>query len=159
MDVFFYGTLMDAEVRRLALGREAAALRLEPARLPGYRRMAKLRSSAPVIVRRRGAAVDGLLARGLGPAALARLCHFEGRQYRLMPRRVRLSDGRAVTAMVYLGAGRIPVRRVAWRLAWWQRRHKRAFLRLMALWMAAYREAGYRGRTRPRWIVRWAARD
>lgn len=158
MDFFFYGTLMDPDIRRLALGPAAERPRLEPARLHGYRRMATLRSTAPVLTPRRGASVDGLLARGLDRYGAGRLRHFEGADYRLVQRRVRLADGRMVWALVYLGAGRVPVRRAPWLLATWQRRHKRTFLRLMALWMAAYREAGYLGCGRPRWVKRWAAR-
>jgi ADP-ribose pyrophosphatase len=159
MDIFFYGTLNDADVRRVAFGPGADALPLVSARLAGYRRMAKLQSSAPVLVRRPGAHVDGLLARGLGRRQVARLRHFEGRNYRLVPCKVTVAGGATVPAMVYLGAGRIPVRRAPWLLSQWRRRHKRAFLALSALWMAAYREAGYLTRGRPRWVKRWAIRD
>ena len=126
MDLFFYGTLLDVDVRRLVLGVSAERLRLEPARLHGYRRMAKDRSTAPLLVPGPGMWVEGLLARGLDRPQMARLCHFEGRNYRLAP---------------------------------WQRRHKRAFLRLMGLWMAAYREAAYLARGRTAGIKRWAMRE
>lgn len=148
MDFFFYGTLMDAQVRRLVLGPGAEALALEPARLSGYRRLAKLKSSAPVLVPHRGARVEGLLARGLDRRQAARICHFEGRNYRLFTCAVRLQRGERVRAGVFLGRGRNPVKRAPWRLAAWQRRDKRAFLKLIALWMAGYRVARSRARGR-----------
>ncbi|HLI13213.1 MAG TPA: gamma-glutamylcyclotransferase family protein [Alphaproteobacteria bacterium] len=154
MDLFFYGTLMDADVRGLVLGPKATGLRLEPARLHGFRRMAKRHSTAPVIVPRPGVWLPGLLARGLRAGQILRLRHFEGRNYRLCACRVRLGSGEIQPAMVYRGAGHIPVRRMEWRLASWQRRHKRGFLRRMAPWIAVYREARYSGRGRPRWITR-----
>ena len=159
MDLFFYGTLMDADVRRLALGAGAEGLRLEAARLYGYRRMAKRRSTAPVLVPRPGAWVEGILARGLDRRQVARLRHFEGCNYRLTPCAVRVGGGHEAGALVFLGVGRLPLNRLAWRLAPWQRRHKRAFLRLMAMWMAAHREVAYCARGRMGWIRRWAARE
>ena len=158
-DLFFYGTLMDADVRRLVLGASAERLRLEPARLHGYRRMAKDRSTAPLLVPGPGMWVEGLLARGLDRTQVARLCHFEGRNYRLAPCALRLDGRQHAAAFVFLGAARLPRARRAWRLAPWQRRHKRAFLRLMGLWMAAYREAAYLARGRTAGIKRWAMRE
>lgn len=159
MDFFFYGTLLDEDVRRLVLGPEAARLKLMPARLAGYRRLANGPSSAPLLARRRGASVEGLLVRGLDRHQAARLRHYEGRNYRSARCRVRLADGKTCQAMVYLSQGRIPRRRRSWRLREWQRRSKRAFLKLTALWLAAYRQAGYETRGRVRWVKRWAARD
>ena len=159
MDLFFYGTLMDADVRRLVMGVGAERLRLEAARLHGYRRVARDRSTAPVLVPGPGVWVEGILARGLERPQVARLCHFEGRNYRLVPCALRLGGGQRAAAHVFLGAGRLRRGRLAWRLAPWQRRHKRAFLRLMGLWMAAYREAGYLARGRTVWVKRWAARE
>jgi Gamma-glutamyl cyclotransferase, AIG2-like len=159
MDLFFYGTLIDADVRRMVLGPAAARLALTPARLGGYRRMAKRHSTAPNLAARKGATVHGVLARGIGRRELARLCHYEGRNYRLSRCVVRLADGESVRAMVYLCDGQISARRGGWRLDAWQRRHKRAFLRVMSLWMAAFRDAGYLARGRTRWIKRWAVRE
>ncbi len=159
MDLFFYGTLMDADVRRLVMGTSAEVLRLEPARLYGYRRVARDRSTAPVLVPGPGAWVEGFLARGLERPQVARLCHFEGRNYRLVPCALQLGGGKEAAAHVFLGAGRLRRGHRAWRLAPWQRGHKRAFLRMMGLWMAAYREAGYLARGRTAWVKRWAARE
>ncbi|HYB10503.1 MAG TPA: gamma-glutamylcyclotransferase family protein [Alphaproteobacteria bacterium] len=159
MDLFFYGTLIDADVRRMVLGKAAEELALVPARLGGYRRMAKRHSTAPNLVARKGVVVDGVLARGISRRELARLCHYEGRNYYLRRCVVRLTDGKTQHALVYLCDGHVSLRRGGWRLDEWQRRHKRAFLRVMSLWMAAFREAGYLARGRTRWVKRWAVRD
>lgn len=156
---FFYGTLLDSDVRRLVLGPEARPLALEPARLRGYRRMAKGNSSAPVLVPRAGGSVEGLLVRGLDRRQSGRLRHYEGRNYRAVPCQVRLGDATIVPALVYLAARKVPLARAPWRLEAWQRRSKRAYLKLAALWLAAYRPAGYETRGRQRWVVRWAVRD
>jgi len=156
---FFYGTLLDADVRRLVFGPDERHLALEPARLCGYRRMAKGNSTAPVLVPRPGASVEGLLVRGLDRRQMARLRHYEGRNYREVPCAVRHADRMSVRALVFLAARRVPPARAPWRLDAWQRRAKRAYLKLAALWLAAYRPAGYETRGRTRWIKRWAARD
>lgn len=159
MDLFFYGTLMDADVRRLVLGPGAERMRLEPARLYGYRRVAKRRSTAPVLISRQGAWVQGFLARRLDSRQVARLRHFEGCNYRLASCAVRLSGGEQASAYVFLGAGDGALGQDSWRLAPWQRRHKHAFIRQMALWMAAYREAGYLARGSTGRVTRWAGRS
>lgn len=140
MDFFFYGTLLDPDIRRLVLGPGGDKLRLEPAWLRGFERLGIRGASIPVVLPQRGASVEGVLVRGIDRRLARRLRHFEGSGYRLVSRRVRLAHGQQAPALVFLGAGRIRARRVPWRLADWQRRHKRAFLRLTALWMAAYRD-------------------
>ncbi len=156
MAFFFYGTLMDAEMRRLVLGSAAAAL---PARLMGYRRMAELRSPVPVLARRPGAAADGVLVRGIDRRRAARLRHYEGCQYRLACCMVELSGGERCRAFVFLARAPAAFRHMPWRLDAWQRRWRHRALKLAALWLASYRAAGYETRGRLRWVKRWAARD
>ncbi|HUI16726.1 MAG TPA: gamma-glutamylcyclotransferase family protein [Alphaproteobacteria bacterium] len=157
-DYFFYGTLLDADVRRLVFGPDAEHLTLLPGKLWGYRRMAKHSSSVPVLVPRPGASVAGLLVRGLDRRQTGRLLHYEGRNYRRMPCAIRLAGAGAAEAIVYVGARPTPLGRTPWRLDAWQRRSKRAYLKLAALWLAAYRPAAYETCCRVRWVKRWAAR-
>lgn len=138
MDFFFYGTLLDADIRTLVLGPAAATLVLEPARLKGHRRLTHRRSTVPVLVPKPGSATDGLLAYGLGPAAVRRLVHYEGRGYRSSLCRVRGAGGRTVFARVFVAKNVRGVLQLPWRLAPWQRRHKRAYLRQAARWMARF---------------------
>jgi AIG2-like family. len=84
---FFYGTLMDAEVRIAVLGPGASALPVESARLAGYRRLYMRGASYPVLVATddptEAAVVDGLLVHRIDAAAEQRLIRFEGDAYRL----------------------------------------------------------------------------
>jgi hypothetical protein len=159
MDFFFYGTLLDPDVRRLVLDTGAHAESLAPARIRGYRRTAVRHASYPMLVRRPGAVVDGLLARGLDRRQVARLCHYEGRNYHVAKRSVEILGGARVTALVFLGKRHMPLRRRPWRLDAWHHRHKRAYLKLVRRWVAAYRQAVYLSRGRVRWVQRWAAPD
>jgi hypothetical protein len=140
-DLFFYGTLLDSDVRRLVLGQGSAKLRLERARLSGYRRVHMPGETAPVVLPRPGAAVAGLLCRDVDAAALARLVHFEGEAYRTLPVIVARASGRSSRALVFASAGAGLGDASPWRFDAWRRRHKRDFLRRMAIWMAGYRAA------------------
>lgn len=140
MRFFFYGTLQDAEVQALVLGRRPPA---EPARLSGYVRIGLPGRSYPMLRRKLGGSVRGLLVDGLTAADLIRIAHFEGPAYRLQQTRVRDRSGGCLSAWVCLpdrsGAGGGPAR--PWSFERWQRRHKRRFLVLARAWM---REFGVR---------------
>lgn len=127
MRFFFYGTLMDADVRRAVLGRRRE-IAVGPATLHGWRRVALAHESYPIIVRDSGGTVEGLLARGLDAAARARLCVYEGPDYELTGAVVHTAAG-AVDAHVFVPApGWRPEARGDWDLAAWQRAAKRSFL-------------------------------
>jgi hypothetical protein len=162
MELFFYGTLMDEAVRRLVLGPTATDLRLTPASLAGYRRVAKPRETAPMLRRHQGGLTRGLLCQGLDEAAMARLWHFEGADYRLGPVLVRRAERSPTSALAFLAANPRPAgspetyRSEIWRLEIWQRRHKRSFLRRMALWMAARPRSARSSPAHARQIKRYA---
>ena len=126
MRFFFYGTLLDPDVRARIVG----PCRAVPARLPGWQRVAMLGRAYPVIVRRFGAAVDGLLAEGLGRASARRLEAYETDEYEAERLVVETADGRRVRALVFVAGPRARPGAAPWALADWQARHKRAFLRL-----------------------------
>lgn len=130
MRFFFYGTLIDAEVRRAVLGLHAPR-RVEPACLRGWRRVPVRGRSYPVIVADRTASVEGVLVCGLSPAARRRLERYEDSDlYALAELDVHPQGrGRPVRGLVFIakaaGASRGSG---SWDLATWQRRHKRRFL-------------------------------
>ncbi len=95
MRFFFYGTLMDDEVRGAVLDERSAA---EPAVLAGWRRVRKPGTPYPIVVRARGRRVAGVLVRGLDGRARARLIAFE-------------DDGYALALLPVNAGGR---RRMAW---------------------------------------------
>lgn len=138
MRFFFYGTLMDADVRRAVLGAAAPAT-VEPATLAGWRRVPVAGASYPMIVRAAGSRVEGVFARGLDQRARDRLIAYESDGYRMMEAIVTLAtDGKSRRAFVFVPDRRrgaaAPRKRGhgAWHLASWQRRHKRRFLARLA---------------------------
>lgn len=138
MVYFFYGTLCDADVRRLILGYRPSPRQLHPARLPGFCRKRARERSYPVLVRAPGGLVDGLLFRPR-PGDAGRLAAYEGPEYRTrtLPVCRRGSPGaipatRPARARVFLPAGAtLPASFDDWQLCRWQRRDKAAFLRTL----------------------------
>jgi gamma-glutamylcyclotransferase (GGCT)/AIG2-like uncharacterized protein YtfP len=126
---FFYGTLMDADVRRAVLGRRAPRI-VTPAVLEGWRRVLVAGASYPAIVRRAGARVDGVLARGIDAAAARRLDRYEGAEYVAIEAAVRTSSrSTPVTATVFVPRpGHVRIRAGKWDVDVWRRRRKRRFL-------------------------------
>ncbi|MDX1710910.1 MAG: gamma-glutamylcyclotransferase family protein [Rhodovibrionaceae bacterium] len=137
MSLFFYGTLLDEDVRRLVLGlSRAERLELCPARLYGFRRVQASVGDYPILKPQPGAAVDGAIAfdryawtdgesvRALDRAALARIAHFEGDEYMLRKRPVWLGDRDWTEAWIFLPTHARYVTRRRWDLERWQRRSK-----------------------------------
>jgi hypothetical protein len=131
MRFFFYGTLIDPDVRRLVLGSLAPAT-VEPATLSGWKRVPLSGVTYPTILRAPRGAVDGVLVRGLNAIGRRRLIAYEGDDYDLVDVGVTLADGRQVPARVFAGKPG-QVREVGlWAFTAWQRRHKRRFVAALA---------------------------
>jgi hypothetical protein len=127
MRFFFYGTLMDADVRRAVLGARAAAP-AEPAVLDGWRRVKLAGVSYPVILRARGQKVEGILMHGVDRRGLEMLQRYEGDEYAMIAVEVSAGADR-IAAKVFVPRPGMPIRaRGPWALADWQRRFKRRFL-------------------------------
>ena len=90
MRLFLYGTLLDPLRMASCAGRPVA---LAPARLPGWRRVARKGGRYPTLVRARGA-VEGAVAT-VDAATLRRLAAYEGPLYDL--RRLAVATGRGKT--------------------------------------------------------------
>ena len=135
MRFFFYGTLIDPDVRRVVLGPHAPR-RVEPARLQGWRRAAVPGRTYPVIVIDAGAHVDGVLVHGLGTAARRRLERYEDADlYALLRIGVLAGGRRRFPALVFAAksagrAGGWGTRKVieTWDFAAWRRRDKQRLL-------------------------------
>jgi Gamma-glutamyl cyclotransferase, AIG2-like len=127
MRFFFYGTLMDADVRRAVLGVRAVAP-AEPAILEGWRRVKMAGVSYPVIVRARGQKVEGVLMHGVDGRGREMLQTYEGDEYAMIGVEVAAGDKR-LEAKVFVPRPGLTVRvRGPWTLEAWQRRFKRRFL-------------------------------
>jgi Gamma-glutamyl cyclotransferase, AIG2-like len=132
MRFFFYGTLMDEDVRSAVLGR-AAPRSVEAVTLEGWRRVPIPGKSYPAIVPDPRATVEGVLARGLNAAARGRLVRYEDDLYDLVEVEVRRTGGRHLAAFAFVAReGRLSRSRREWDLAAWQRRCKRRFLTRLA---------------------------
>ncbi len=126
---FFYGTLQDAEILRAVLRRPIGNLAVFDAVVSGYRAAPIHGQHYPLLVEERGAVTEGVLVHGLSRGDVDRLDWFEGKEYRTAPLDVLLvDDKRAVTALVYVSAGRLRTLPGSWSFPEWQKRHKRAFL-------------------------------
>ena len=138
MRFFFYGTLMDADIRRAVLG-DRAPETVEPATLIGYRRVAAAGGAYPMLVKANGYEVDGIVARGLDKMAQARLNRYEGEEYELIDVEVATREKRALRVMVYVPVKESPPRASPgpWTLDMWERRHKRQMLSLIRMGLSA----------------------
>jgi len=127
MRFFFYGTLMDGDVRAAVLGPAAGRLAVRRAVLAGFRRVHAPGRSWPVLVRAAGGRVDGILAQDVDPPMARVLLRYEGSAYRLARCRVHIASEAAVPAAIFLP--RIPPAGGRnWRHDNWLARDKPAFL-------------------------------
>ncbi|MGQ0676623.1 MAG: gamma-glutamylcyclotransferase family protein [Rhodospirillales bacterium] len=133
--LFFYGTLLDADIQKRVTGR---VLALSPAALPGYRRVRAAGKWFPILVPGLGAdRVAGAVAERLSAAELARIVAYENDGYALKRVTVLLAGGEPARALAFLpikGAGHsLKPTSDPWELADWQAREKPRVLRL-GLW-------------------------
>lgn len=141
MRFFFYGTLLDADVRRLVLPDSHDRLELVPASLTGWLRTPARHGSFPVVRRHPGGCIRGLLVEGIDLAGLYRMAHFEGDGY-TVGRQTVAARGASIEAHVFLPERRALCLPGDWTLIEWQRRHKRRFLPRIERWMTEFGAAG-----------------
>lgn len=128
MNLFFFGTLMDPEVRAIVMGRDVHPEQVEAAVAQGFRRVFVAGRHYPMLLKHNSGWVDGTLVKGLDAERIHRLQVYEGWEYTLQPIQVRTASGGMVMAHVFLCPPHIAPDRRSWRLEEWQRRHKRSFL-------------------------------
>lgn len=93
MRLFLYGTLLDPSVLAEFLGRDPQG-DLVPAILHGWRRVVLSGASYPTLRRARDRVIGAVIR--VDARALARLCAYEGRLYRLTPVAVGMPRGKIV---------------------------------------------------------------
>jgi hypothetical protein len=147
MHFFFYGTLLDPDVRRLVLSPCARELRCRPATLAGWTRVQASHGCFPVVRRQPGGRVPGLLAEGVDLPGLYRMAHFEGDGYTLgkvpvFAPSAASGDPARLACHVFLPERRALCLARGWSLEDWQRREKRRFLPRVYRWMSEFGAAG-----------------
>ena len=134
MRFFFYGTLLDADLRRVLCGAAADGWGMAPAILADHRRGRSPGRTYPFLLPAPGETVAGATAEGLDATAAAILTLYEGSGYRVARLAPAGADG-PVDAWTFLP--RRPVRaRLPWSLDAWSAAHKATSLRRIAEWRA-----------------------
>jgi len=134
MRFFFYGTLMDDDVRADLLGAARHHLRVRPGVLLHHRRRAARDGYYPVLVPETHGRVAGLFVEGLTRDLVLWIAHFEGPTYE--PDAVTAIDaaGRRVGAWSFVPTRRAYATDRPWFLRVWQRHHKPPARRMLAQW-------------------------
>jgi len=131
MRLFFYGTLLDPDVRDAVLGPKASQVLVTPARLAGWRRRRARGKSYPIILEAPGEQVPGIVTSSLDADALARLTRYEGPGYALFDCRPVLEDGSSVAAQVFQPTAKLLADDAEWDLAAWQAKEKAEWLSML----------------------------
>lgn len=126
MRFFFYGTLTDADLREILLGRITVA----PAQLTGWQRVALPGVPWPGIMPAGAAAVEGVVTGPLGPVQRRRLQRYEGNGYRLTAVAVETAHGSRAAGLFV--PRRLPAPGEDWDRTRWLRRYKSGALRAVA---------------------------
>lgn len=130
MRFFFYGTLIDPEVRTAVMGRDAVdGSTVAPAVVHGWRAVFVQGRPYPAAMPRRGHDLRGILVDGVPERLMPRLSAYEGPEYVARIVKVEtvghVSDG---DAFVFVAGPECRLSASPWRFADWERRHKRRFL-------------------------------
>ncbi|MFC7331801.1 gamma-glutamylcyclotransferase family protein [Rhodocista pekingensis] len=144
MLLFAFGTLMDAEVRALVLGRASPDAEARPAVLPDHRRVRVAGEVYPAVVPDPGGAVAGLLLPLRSAGECERVQYFEGLHQILRDHTVRCRRDGPVTALVCTSADTLRIEAEAWSFAAWRARHKAVYLPATAAYMAGFGRVGVR---------------
>lgn len=135
MQWFFYGTLLDPDIRRLVFPHAHEGVELAPAQLPGFRRVRCKGALYPVLASAAGQRVPGLVCRGLDERAVLRMAHFEGTQYQPRALSVTLASGEKEKAWLFMPRhGRFATRE-GWTYERWVRTTKPRIMPLVHFWM------------------------
>ncbi|MFK8082183.1 MAG: gamma-glutamylcyclotransferase family protein [Granulosicoccus sp.] len=121
VDLFSFGTLMDAELLALVCAQDMDTITLEPAHVEGYLPLWVVDDHYPVLVPRSGSKTDGLIIRGLTPEALDRIIFFEGGEFDMQRLDVISASGKTEAVQYFADADQKQISDHVWRLDEWQR--------------------------------------
>ena len=134
---FFYGTLLDADVRRLVLARDLEPASLHEAVLADHRISQAKGKTYPILAAKRGAKAHGLVASHLDHRDAARLFHYEDDGYHTVELDLAVFDGHT-KAWGFMPGPRMKALPVDWSYAAWRRNVKARVMPGIAAWMAGY---------------------
>jgi hypothetical protein len=141
MRYFFYGTLMDAELLSVVLGRELPASALHPATLASYRRCHVRGEAFPILVADVVGTVVGVLADGLSELDARRIAWYESDDYEIREIEARLPEGEAVSAFCCLPRPGARHDGTPWDFERWRQRDRAFALALARDWMDCFGRA------------------
>jgi hypothetical protein len=134
---FFFGTLMDADVLGVVLGRVVSENELKPARLDGFERLRVRGERYPILRECPGSRLDGVLLAGLTRVEIARITFYEGDEYRLSE--VMLTDDSQRMARAFTFVANLPFDiEGTWDLASWQAEEKAEHLAAARIFMSYF---------------------
>jgi hypothetical protein len=129
MNFFFYGTLLDSDIRRMVFGREAPDVQARPAALRGHVVRRARGADYPLLVAMQGRSASGIVLSGVSGREARRLDAYEGKDYRRVVRIVVDSNGDQIAAEVYLPRPYVRADSRPWSFEDWRRHEKKRFLR------------------------------
>lgn len=138
---FFYGTLLDPDVRRLVLGRDLEPASLHEAVLADHRIARARGKTYPILAAKRGAKAHGLVASHLDDRDAARLFHYEDDGYRTVELDLAVFEGR-ISAWAFMPGPRMKALPVDWSYVAWRRNVKARVMPGIVAWMADYPGTG-----------------
>lgn len=140
---FFFGSLLDPEVRTIVVGREPSESARRPGILHGYRRVRVADESYPALKPQPGGRVAGLVVDDLDEHESRRVCFFEGEEFIAWPRTIEQADGRHVEALVFLAGANLALIDSRWDFHAWRATCKARFLDMSREFMAGFEVADW----------------
>ena len=126
--LFFYGTLLDVEVRTAVLAHPTKDVDTIPATLNGYQAFYVAEKSYPGLLQKDGGQVSGLAFKNLSDSDINKLIVFEGQDYSLDPVSIITDDDEVISARVFIPGPAIQLSSKPWTLTEWAPLHKATFL-------------------------------
>ena len=125
--LFVYGTLMDAQIMALLLGRVPVGGTIRQGRAYGFRAVLMPQRSYPGLARAAGEWVAGQIVSGLAKEDWRRLDNFEGEEYVRSHIKVQTANG-WLAAQAYFPAVEPPADVPGWSFEFWVQNHKAEML-------------------------------
>lgn len=135
---FFYGTLMDALVFEMVIGKNHSGIRKQPAVLKDFKRVKVNGAKYPAVFSSIGEQVEGILVEGITSEYAVCLDEFEDDQYERQNVSVSLNDGKNINALVYIAGPKMLLEDKAWDLEEWVLNDRSQFLQKLGKGMKVY---------------------